>query len=249
MARSSSALSVCWASGRCPTGSTVSRNARRPRRPGNTPRALRTPPKPSSTSPSASSARAYSRWPSADLNSGFFWMRSSSVWRAPAASPGRELRVRVSQQQLGILGENSCQTSLIDRQRFGGAPQPHELIGIPLSRRRRCRVTFISFSNLRRSPSGSSVVRMPRMARWLVRERSSPGRISAPKYTSEPTNGKRDQHHQHVHPDRVPAGLDAMNDEPQREQARDDVDDPGHDASQRLAKSRDRNTARPRAGK
>ena len=31
---------------------------------------------------------------------------------------------------------------------------------------------------------------MPRMARWLVRERSSSGSISAPKYTSAPTNGK-----------------------------------------------------------
>jgi hypothetical protein len=51
-------------------------------------------------------------------------------------------------------------------------------------------VTRISFSNLRRFPSGSIVVRMPRMARRLVRDRSSSGRISAPKYTSDPTNGK-----------------------------------------------------------
>ena len=30
---------------------------------------------------------------------------------------------------------------------------------------------------------------MPRMARWLVRDRSRSGSISAPKYTSAPTNG------------------------------------------------------------
>ena len=45
-----------------------------------------------------------------------------------------ELRVRISQQQLGIVGENSCQTSLIDRQRFGGASEAHQFVGVLLAR-------------------------------------------------------------------------------------------------------------------
>ena len=84
-------------------------------------------------------------------------MRSSSVLRAAGRVAGRELRVRVAQQQLGIVGEHACQTILIDSHRFGRAPEPHQLVGVLLARGCTLPLTFTSFSSLRSSPSGSSV--------------------------------------------------------------------------------------------
>ena len=118
-----------------PGDSTASRNARPPRRPGNTRPASRIRTSAFSWFPSPSSARAYSRWPSGDLKSGI--LADQFVERV--ARRGRvtrgELRVRIAQQQLGIVGENSCQTILIDSQGFGGATQSHQLVGILLARR------------------------------------------------------------------------------------------------------------------
>jgi hypothetical protein len=122
--------------------------------------------------------------------------------------------VRISQQQLGIILEDSCKTSLIDRQRFGGAPEPHEFVCVPLARGD---VAGDLHFSLELAQVALGVERGANAAHGALAGAGAQqfGKYFSAEVHQRSDERKTDQHHQDIDPDRIPAGLDAMDDEPQ----------------------------------